>query len=520
MSDTHSPIEVYCLCAPEDYGLLRDLVTFLNPLQHKAFISLWHEGMITAGDNRLDVSLAHLNQAAIILFLVSSNFLDATPDTDMLIRRALERHNAGDVLVVPILLRPSIWTYSHFAQLSPLPDNKKPITEWSNREKAFSNIANGLLKIVHHLRAESTPPISQQQANVRTQTPDLPDNHSSIDVCIVCALAAEAQAFLRQAERQCNVSWTRKVNARHGYTYLLATIQNAKGEALQVHVSWLSRYGPQQMVSHLHLVLEEHQPRLAAMTGICAGDKHHTKLGDLIVADRTFTYDSGKFIKDSSAQPLHLHDTITYQVHENILGFIQFFDQWNNPIAALQRPVSKRQQRDWLLDLLFKGTVPSLKALPQQELKKCAPAWRDLVHELQQEPEPFLLESLALRDSTMVERLSFGRDPFPFLDPTQPRLHVRPMASGNAVRSDNPFKEIQGPVRGAIAIDMEGAAFGLVLQRFPTIHWFIVKGVSDYADQDKDDSYHTYAEEASASYALSLIQEYVTQERLPARQKR
>ncbi|HLG77519.1 MAG TPA: tetratricopeptide repeat protein, partial [Ktedonobacteraceae bacterium] len=47
------------------------------------------------------------------------------------------------------------------------------------------------------------------------------------------------------------------------------------------------------------------------------------------------------------------------------------------------------------------------------------------------------------------------------------------------------------------------------------VPWLIVKGVCDYADRRKDDRYHTYAARASALYALSFIQAYVTQERLP-----
>src|SRR5437588_9468152 len=89
------------------------------------------------------------------------------------------------------------------------------------------------------------------------------------------------------------------------------------------------------------------------------------------------------------------------------------------------------------------------------------------------------------------------------------------MASGNAVRADNPFEDVRAPVRGTVAIDMEGAAFGLVMSRHPLIPWLVVKGVCDYADQDKNDAYHDYTARASALYALSFIQAYVTNERLP-----
>ncbi len=89
------------------------------------------------------------------------------------------------------------------------------------------------------------------------------------------------------------------------------------------------------------------------------------------------------------------------------------------------------------------------------------------------------------------------------------------MASGSAVRSDNPFKDIQVPVRGTVAVEMEGAAFGRAMASAPGLSWLVVKGVSDYADSDKDDSYHQYASTASALYLLCFIREYVSEERLP-----
>src|SRR5205823_4954435 len=138
-----------------------------------------------------------------------------------------------------------------------------------------------------------------------------------------------------------HVSWSKEVNPRYGYDYRLATITNVKGEALRVHVSWLPRYGSQEMLLHLSHVIEEYHPHLAVMTGICAGDKRYVALGDLIVAERTFAYDGGKIVKDEHGQGVHLHDTITYQLHENILRFVGLFNQWKPRLASLRRPVSK-----------------------------------------------------------------------------------------------------------------------------------------------------------------------------------
>ena len=345
------------------------------------------------------------------------------------------------------------------------------------------------------------------------------DNRSSLVVCIVCALEEEAQAFLRMAEEHYHLAWTNQVSSQYKYSYRLSTLANENREHVNIHLSWLPRYGSNEMLLHLSHVIEEYQPCFAIMTGICAGDRQHVRLGDLIVAERVFSYDTGKMVKGEQEQIVHLHDTMTYQLHENTLQFLHSFNQWKPLVATFSRPASKRQQRDWLLERLLSEPTASVKAIPRAELEKSVPAWRELVQELQQGPQPFLSPApeRALLDKSMIEDMYYGRNPFPFQDPAEPRCYIRPLASGRAVRSDNPFKDIQIPVRGAVAIDMEGDAFVRVMEteRFRSIEWLIVKGVSDYADQDKDDSYHTYASQAAAVYALCFTKAYVTQERFP-----
>lgn len=345
------------------------------------------------------------------------------------------------------------------------------------------------------------------------------NNRSTLVVCIVCALEKEAQAFLHMAEEHYHLAWISQISNHYKYSYRLSTLANEDEEPVAIHLSWLPRYGPNEMLLHLSHVIEENQPCFTIMTGICAGDRQHVRLGDLIVAERVFSYDTGKMVKGEQEQTVHRHDTLTYQLHENTLQFLHSFRHWEQLAATFSRPASKRQQRDWLLERLLREQTASIKAIPRAELEEYVPAWRELVQELQQGAQPFLspAPALALLDKAMVEALDYGLEPFPFRDPPAPRCHIRPLASGRAVRSDNPFKDIQIPVRGAVAIDMEGDGFARVMEteRFLGIEWLIVKGVSDYADQDKDDSYHIYASNAAAVYALCFIKAYVTQERFP-----
>lgn len=97
-----------------------------------------------------------------------------------------------------------------------------------------------------------------------------------------------------------------------------------------------------------------------------------------------------------------------------------------------------------------------------------------------------------------------------------PKRFVAVMASGMAVRADNPFPWLQQQYhRQTLALDMEAASFYAALRSFTNA--LVVKGVCDYADITKNDTYHHYAARASAVYLLHFIQEYVTQQTMPRR---
>jgi nucleoside phosphorylase len=101
-------------------------------------------------------------------------------------------------------------------------------------------------------------------------------------------------------------------------------------------------------------------------------------------------------------------------------------------------------------------------------------------------------------------------------DSEQPERHIAPIASGMAVHADNPFPWlIEYLNRKTLALDMEAAAFYRVLCAFPQTQSLVVKGVCDYADVQKNDSYHNYAARASGVYLLYFIQEYVTDQTMP-----
>src|SRR5712691_4686014 len=284
--------------------------------------------------------------------------------------------------------------------------------------------------------------------------PDTSPTH--FDVCLVCALPEEFDAFENVASDTCKVLF-QLATSRKGRPYKYATIPNTAGAPLILHLSLPVEKGPEAMALHLERVLEEFQPPFVAMTGICAGDRRKVKLGDLVVAVSAFSYERGKWVLDGDGQKVHLRDTRTYSPDATTQVQVGMFRTWQQEVNRYERPFSKRQQCEWLLSRLLDVPKQRVDTIPRAELEKYVPNWRKIVAELQRGSPPTLSPERTLLDAAAIRDRFYGPEEFPFVDPREAKLHPEAMASGSAVRSDAPFDEIQVPVRGAVAIDMESA---------------------------------------------------------------
>jgi hypothetical protein len=122
------------------------LETHLAMLKQLGLIEAWHDRRILAGDNVDHNISANLESADIILLLVSSDFLASKYCYDVEVVRAMERHEAGDARVIPIILRHCDWREAPFGKLLAAPKDGKPIKSWPDIDEAF-------LDVTKHIRA-------------------------------------------------------------------------------------------------------------------------------------------------------------------------------------------------------------------------------------------------------------------------------------------------------------------------------------------------------------------------------
>jgi hypothetical protein len=105
---------------------LRDrLEIHLSLLKRQGLIESWHDRRITAGSD-LDASISkNLEEADVILLLVSADFIASEYCYSREMTRALERHWEDSARVIPVILQPCDWYGAPFGKLLAAPKDGK-----------------------------------------------------------------------------------------------------------------------------------------------------------------------------------------------------------------------------------------------------------------------------------------------------------------------------------------------------------------------------------------------------------
>jgi len=138
-----SPRTLFYVYADEDEELREELEKHLSVLQRQGVIDGWHHCKLRPGDDKRQVLDEQFAAAEIVCLLISPDFL-ASDAAQAEMEWALERHRAGLVYVIPLLVRPVDYELAAFARLQVLPRNGKAVTAWGNRDEAFADVAKDM----------------------------------------------------------------------------------------------------------------------------------------------------------------------------------------------------------------------------------------------------------------------------------------------------------------------------------------------------------------------------------------
>ncbi|MEH2042696.1 GUN4 domain-containing protein [Nostoc sp.] len=153
----------------KDEALRDELAKHLSILERQGVISSWHDRKILPGEEWDYQINDNLNTADIILLLISSDFLFSKYCWDVEVKKAIERHHAGEACVIPVILRSVDWNGAPFGKLQALPKNTEPVVSrnWHNQDEAFTDVARGIRAAAEKLKKERDERQKQEAERLR-----------------------------------------------------------------------------------------------------------------------------------------------------------------------------------------------------------------------------------------------------------------------------------------------------------------------------------------------------------------
>src|SRR6266480_6136977 len=158
--------KVFISYSHQDQMLRQKLDNHLSNLRQQIIITSWYDGDITAGTNWRSQIMQHLNNAQIILLLISDDFMASDFCYSIEMTQAIARHDINQARVIPIILRSVDWQGAPFEKIQALPTGGKPMTDWPNQDNAFLDIVQGIRKAIDVLSIKSVPANQEHLWNI------------------------------------------------------------------------------------------------------------------------------------------------------------------------------------------------------------------------------------------------------------------------------------------------------------------------------------------------------------------
>ncbi len=142
-------LQLFVSYCHKDNDARQELDKWLFMLKDKGLINAWFDGNIIAGDHLSKKIPQKINEADIVLLLMSQDYL-ASKSCKEEMNHAL--NVSQEKKVVSIILKDCAWLDTGCKDLLALPKSGTPIAQWVNKEQAWHEIYEGIKEVVESLQ--------------------------------------------------------------------------------------------------------------------------------------------------------------------------------------------------------------------------------------------------------------------------------------------------------------------------------------------------------------------------------
>lgn len=141
-------VKVFISYSHADSRWLDRLHKHLAQLKREGSIEAWYDREITAGGKLHEEIAVELQEADIFVAALSPDFIASSYCYEVELQEALKREADGQLIVVPIVFEPCDWLSTPLSKFKALPDDGKPVSEFSNENVALLAITGELRRIL------------------------------------------------------------------------------------------------------------------------------------------------------------------------------------------------------------------------------------------------------------------------------------------------------------------------------------------------------------------------------------
>ena len=149
-------VKLFVSYAHKDEKYKEDLEEHLSPLTRNKLIESWNDRKIMPGTDWKGEIDNNLLNSDIILFLVSSSFINSDYSQEIEVKTAVEQHNSGQSILIPIVVRACHWKGMSFANFQGLPKDALAVKSWQDEDEAWLDVVKGIEKVANEITQKKT----------------------------------------------------------------------------------------------------------------------------------------------------------------------------------------------------------------------------------------------------------------------------------------------------------------------------------------------------------------------------
>ena len=154
------PLKLFVSYSHQDELHLSELEKHLTTLKRENLIATWHDRKIIPGQDWEKEIDGALQDSDIFVFLISPDFVASEYCIEKEVSVALDRHNCGEAVVIPIVVRPADWLSTPLGKIQALPKHANPISTLANKDQAWLEVVKGIrLTISDFGQSRENPPV-------------------------------------------------------------------------------------------------------------------------------------------------------------------------------------------------------------------------------------------------------------------------------------------------------------------------------------------------------------------------